>query len=179
LLATAALDRGDREAAAALVAQSLSLRPSWAGHRLEALLATDVAAATQSYFRAWQQDGAPPELAIEIAQHFMAARLSEELKTFVASLPPAVRERERIILARAVVAANEGDLDELERLLFSRPFATIREGETLLSDLWVRLRRGRLEAGLGRTATADEIKADLRANPVPRALNLRMHEIES
>ena len=64
-------------------------------------------------------------------------------------------------------------------MLFSRPFATIREGETLLSDLWVRLRRGRLEAKLGRSATPNEIKADLRAHPVPRELNLRMHEIET
>ena len=122
---------------------------------------------------------APPELAVEIAQHFMTARLSAELKAFVGALPADVRDRERIILARALVAANDGDFDELERLLFSRPFATIREGETLLSDLWVRLRRGRLEAALGRTPTAEEIKADLKAHPVPRELNLRMHEIET
>ena len=90
-----------------------------------------------------------------------------------------MRDNERIVLARAVVAANDRDFDELERLLLSRPFATIREGETLLSDLWVRLRRGRVEAQLGREETAKEIKVDLRANPVPRALNLRMHEIEA
>ena len=77
------------------------------------------------------------------------------------------------------VAADDGDFDELERLLFSRSFASIREGETLLSDLWVRLRRGRLDAGLKRAASADEIKADLKAHPVPRELNLRMHEIET
>ena len=121
---------------------------------------------------------APTELAVEVVQHFMTERLSTELKVFVDALPDAVRDNERIVLARAVVAANDGDFDELDRLLLSRPFATIREGETLLSDLWVRLRRGRLEAQLKRTATAEETKADLRAHPVPRALNLRMHEIE-
>jgi hypothetical protein len=97
----------------------------------------------------------------------------------MAALPAPIRSNERIVLARAVVAANEGDLDELEHLLFDRPFATIREGETLLSDLWVRLRRGRLEAQLKRAASAEELKADLKAHPVPRALNLRMHEIET
>ena len=60
---------------------------------------------------------------------------------------------ERILLARAVVAADAGQFDELERLLLERQYASIREGETLLSDLWVRLQRGRLEADLGRAAT--------------------------
>ena len=59
------------------------------------------------------------------------AERSAELKAFVDALPPDVRDNERIILARAVVAANDGQFDELERLLFSRQFATIREGETL------------------------------------------------
>ena len=178
-LATAALDRGDREAARGHVAQSLALQPSWAAYRLEALLASTPGDASASYLRAWNAAAPPPELAVEIAQHFMSARLSAELKSFVGSLPEMLRDKERIVLARAVVAADDGDVDELERLLFSRAFATIREGETLLSDLWVRLRRGRLEAGLGRAATADEIRADIRAHPVPRELNLRMHEMET
>jgi hypothetical protein len=90
-------------------------------------------------------------------------------------LPPQVQNNERIVLARAVVAANNSQFDELERLLVSRQFATIREGETLLSDLWVRLRRGRLEADLGRVPTPDEVKKDLAIHPLPRALDLRMH----
>ena len=178
MLATASLDRGDADAARNQVAGSLSLKPSWAGHRLQALLATEPGERSEAYLRAWGLDDAPPELAVEIAQHFMTERLSTELKQFVDALPPVVKDNERIILARAVVAANDGDFDALERLLLSRPFATIREGETLLSDLWARLRRGRLEAHLKRTATVDEVRVDLKAHPVPRALNLRMHEIE-
>ena len=179
MLATAALDRKDSDSARTYVAQSLALKPNWAAHRLAALLATDTAAASASYLRAWSMGDAPPELAVEIAQHFMKARLSAELKDFVDALPPAAQDNERIILAHAVVAADDGDFDELERLLFDRPFATIREGETLLSDLWVRLRRGRLEAELKRAPTAEEVKADLKSHPVPRELNLRMHEIET
>jgi hypothetical protein len=108
----------------------------------------------------------------------MSAERSAELKAFVDALPSDVRDNERIILARAVVAANEGQFDELERLLFSRQFATIREGETLLSDLWVRLWRGRLETTLGRAATPAELKQDLAAHPMPPALDLRMHDLE-
>jgi uncharacterized protein HemY len=179
MLATAALDRGDQDAARTHTARSLRLKLSWAGYRLQALLSNDIGTKSENYFRAWTTGDAPPELAVEIVQHFMSERLSTELKAFVDALPTAVRSNERIVLARAVVAADNGDFNELERLLLSRPFATIREGETLLSDLWVRLRRGRLEAQLGRAASADEAKADLSANPVPRALNLRMHEIEA
>lgn len=179
ILATAALDAGHRDHALAHTERSLALQPSWAAHRLAALLATNIGEASASYLSAWNSPGAPPELAVEIAQHFMNAGLRAELKSFVGTLPTGVRDNERIVLARASVAADDADFDELERLLFSRAFATIREGETLLPDLWARLRRGRLEAALGRSATAEEIKADFRAHPTPRVLNLRMHEVES
>ena len=178
MLATAALDRNDHPAASDHVARSLALKPSWAAHRLEALLAAEPVAAAGSYLRAWNAGGAPPELAVEIAQYFVTARLGTDLKAFLDALPAPIRNHERIILARAVVAANDGDFAELERLLFDRPFATIREGETLLSDLWIRLRRGQIEIELNRPPTPDEVRADLKAHPVPRQLNLRMHDIE-
>lgn len=178
ILATAALDRGERSAARAHVEKSLALRPSWPAHRLAALLADGVDTTATSYLAAWSAGDAPPELAVEIATFLMAQERSAELKAFVDALPAHVRDKERIILARAVVAGNDRQFDELERLLLSRQFASIREGETLLSDLWVRLRRGRLEAGLGRAATADEARADLTAHPLPRQLDLRMHAIE-
>src|SRR3569833_1233936 len=108
----------------------------------------------------------------------MTADRSDDLKRFVESLPANVRENERIVLALAVVAANDHRFDDAERLLMSRQFATIREGETLLSDLWIKLRRGRLEAGLGRIATPDELKQELAAHPLPRTLDLRMHKVE-
>lgn len=177
-LAIASLDAGDRATALQHVSASLALKPSWLAYRLDALLAERTDQAVRSYLAAWKAGGAPPELAIEIATYFMAQDRSSELKTFVDALPADVRDKERIILARAVVATNDGQFDELERLLFSRQFASIREGETLLSDLWVRLRRGRLEASLGRAATAAEVKANLAAHPLPPQLDLRMHAVE-
>lgn len=177
-LAIASLDAGDKAAAAHHVSASLALKPSWAAYRLDALLAGSADAAVRSYLMAWNAGDAPPELAVEVVAYLMAQDRPADLKTFVDGLPTDVRDKERIILARAVVAANDGQLDELERLLLGRQYASIREGETLLSDLWVRLRRGRLEAGLGRAATAEEAKADLAAHPLPRQLDLRMHAVE-
>jgi hypothetical protein len=177
--ATVALDKGDRESTARLAGESIALKPNWPSYRLLALAAADAATAAAHYFAAWRMDDAPSELAIEVATYLMAQQRSTELKAFVASLPAQVQQKERIVIARAVVAADDGQFDELERLLFSRQFASIREGETLLSDLWVRLRRGRLEATLGRPATGEEARADLASHPVPRQLDLRMHAIET
>jgi hypothetical protein len=177
-LAIASLDAGDRATAGQRVSASLTLKPTWAAYRLDALLADTPDRAVRSYLASWKAGDAPPELAIEIATYLMAQERSAELKAFVDALPADVRDRERIILARAVVAGNDGQFDELERLLLGRQYASIREGETLLSDLWVRLRRGRLEASLGRSATAAEVKAELVAHPLPRQLDLRMHAIE-
>ena len=177
-LAIASLDAGDKTAAAQHVSASLALKPSWSAYRLDALLADSVDRAVRSYLAAWKAGGAPPELAVEIATYLMAQGRSADLKAFLEALPADVRDKERIILARAVVAGNDGNFDELERLLLSRQYASIREGETLLSDLWLRLRQGRLEASLGRAATRDEIRADLAAHPLPKQLDLRMHAIE-
>lgn len=179
MLGIAALDRGDGEKARRHVEASLTKQPSWLGYRIAAQLAADSDAAVDLYLKAWTAGDAPPELAVEIAQHLMAADRPAELQRFVDSLPEAVRDNERILLARAVVAANSGDFDLSERLLLSRQFATIREGETLLSDLWVKLRKGRLEAALGRAASREEVNADLAAHPLPRTLDLRMHVLET
>ncbi len=178
ILAIAALDAGNREAAQAHAGASLRLKPTWAGYRLSALLTGDADAAFESYLRAWRIGGAPPELAVEIATFLMGADRPGELKAFVDSLAPDLRQNERIVLARAVVAAADRRFDEAEALLTSRRFATIREGETLLSDLWVRLRRGRLETALGREPTQDEIGRDLAEHPLPSTLDLRMHVLE-
>jgi hypothetical protein len=178
VLATAALDREDRHTARELADFSVSLRPSWPGYRLRALLASDVDAASDNYRLAWSTGNAPPGLAIEIATHVMSTGRTDELKAFIDILPPGVRDNERIVLARAVVAANEKRLDEAEGLLMSRRFASIREGETLLSDLWITLRRGHLEAWLGRAATAEEIRDDLARHPMPPTLDLRMHDVD-
>jgi Domain of unknown function (DUF5107) len=178
ILATARLDQGDREAAGVRVEHSLALRSNWAAYRLKALLSADFETASEAYLQAWAAGEAPAELAVEIAAHLMQGGLSGDLKAFVDALPSAVRNNERIILARAMVAADDGQFDELEKLLMSRQFATIREGETLLSDLWVRLRRGRVAAALGRPPTLAEMKADLADHPLPRVLDLRMHVLE-
>lgn len=173
LLGIAALDRGQVDKARYLFARSTAVRPSWLALRQQALVAETADLTEQFYVRAWQAADAPDELAAEIAQFLLTEGRLDALTSFVADLPGRAAAQERILLARASIAARQGDLDELERLLKTE-FATIREGELLTVDLWNALQKGRLEAALGRPAGAAELAERLRQNPLPEHLDFQM-----
>ncbi len=173
LLGIAALDREDRVTAARSFDRSVALRPTWLGLRQRALVAADSAAAERDYLAAWATGEAPPALAAEIVDHLVRHDRLAELETFASGLPDTALRDERVHLGRARVAARQGDLDLLEKLL-DRRFATIREGEMLLDQLWTSLQQGRLQASLGREPTPGELAARLEQHPVPAHLNFRM-----
>ena len=173
LLGIAALDREDRTEAATLFDQSIALKPTWLGLRQRALIAADPAAAERDYLAAWATGEAPPALAAEIVAHLVQHNRLAQLEAFASALPEAALTDERVHLGRARVAAQQGDLDLLEKLL-DRRFATIREGEMLLDQLWGSLQKGRLAEALGREPTAEELAGRLRQHPVPAHLNFRM-----
>ncbi len=173
LLGIAALDREDRTRAAELFEQSVALKPTWLGLRQRALVAVDPVAAERDYLAAWATGEAPPALAAEIVDHLVKHNRLAELETFASALPDTALGNERVHLGRARVAARQGDLDLLEKLL-DRRFATIREGEMLLDQLWTSLQQGRLHQSLGREPTAVEVAARLQQHPVPAHLNFRM-----
>lgn len=173
LLGIAALDRGERDAARVLFERSISLKPTWLGRRQRALVTTDPDAADRDYLAAWASGDAPPALAAEIVALLVKHGRLERLRAFASALPASALADERVHLGRAMVAAGEGDLDLLERLL-ERHFATVREGENLLDELWVALQRGRLQQGLGRAPSPAELAARLKQHPVPAHLNFRM-----
>lgn len=173
MLGIAALDRGDRAEAWQLTNASLDARPSWLGLRQRALLADGDYAAVQDYLAAWAENGAPLDLAIEIVGFLLRKGREAALDRFLSSLPDQVAAHERIALARAVIASRRGEWDGVEAILNTR-FATIREGETLPSDLWNALQIGRLTQALARTPTSEEAAAQLAAFPVPEHLDFRM-----
>ncbi len=175
LLGIAALDREDRDEAAALFERSVALRPSWLGLRQRALLASDPARAEADYLAAWETGEAPPALAAEIVAFLIRTDRLSQLDAFVAGLPEAALSDEQVHMARARLAAQQGDLDLLERLL-QRRFATVREGDVLLSDLWIALMAGRLAQTLGRQPSAEELTQHLARHPVPAHLDFRMRE---
>ncbi|WP_430441491.1 DUF5107 domain-containing protein [Shinella sp.] len=176
LLGIAALDRENVATARDLFARSTAVHPSWLGLRQQALITENGAEAERLYLAAWKAEDAPAELAVEIVQFLLRADRSAALEIFLADLPEAVAAQERIVLARASVAATQGDLDTLEALL-AVEFATIREGEDLSADLWHALQTGRLEQRLGRAPTAAELETHNRANPLPEHLDFRMRVV--
>ncbi len=93
--------------------------------------------------------------------------------TFIAALPDAVKDHERILLTRARLAAAAGRVEELESLL-SHDFSTIREGETITEDLWLALIELKATLSLGHKPSADALKVALEDNPLPQHLDFRM-----
>lgn len=171
-LGVIALDRDERDAARAFFIRSLALRETALALRHLALLAEDDEA-ERLYLHAWATGEAPPQLAIEIVQRLQRGGRLKALAAFLETLPAEVQAHERIRLARAQVALEAGDLRLAEDLL-DYHFATIREGELLLGELWERLQLAKAGHRLGRTLTPAEADAALTEAPIPYHLDFRM-----
>ena len=173
MLGLAALNEGRHTDAADLSSRSLEMKPTWLGYRQRALVAASQDAAEQDYLLAWSMPGAPPDLADEIVDFFRKTGRFQQMSRFLDNLAPAVLGRERVVLARAQVAAQSGQVKELEAFLTTE-FATIREGETLLDELWLALHRNKARRALGREPTGAELADQMTQNPIPWHLNFQM-----
>jgi hypothetical protein len=102
-----------------------------------------------------------------------AASKFEDLRAFCAGLPEAIKKHERIQLAAAHAALKTGHHDEVERV-FSIPFATMREGEATLAELWFAFHENRIARAEGK-AVDDAIKARVKREcPVPPNIDFRI-----
>lgn len=94
---------------------------------------------------------------------------------FVESLPEDIRNSERIRILAAKASIEVGDLDALDGF-FDQEFATIREGEVTLTDLWFAMHERKLAAEEG-LPIDDELKSRVRREfPPPRHIDFRMRE---
>ena len=173
MLGLAALNEGRAADALDLFERSLTMKPTWLGYRQRALVAATHDATEQDYLLAWSMPDAPPDLADEIVDFFRKTGRFQRLSRFLGKLAPKVLGRERVVLARAQVAAQSGEVEELEAFLTTE-FATIREGETLLDELWLALHRTKARRALGREPTGEELADVLTQNPIPWHLNFQM-----
>jgi hypothetical protein len=172
-LGIAALNQGERAEASALFERSLAIRETWLGYRQRALVAAAPQAVADAYLKAWNAPDAPPELADEIVDSLLKLGRLEALAAYIGILPDHILSRERVVLGRAQVAAELGDVEALEGFL-ARDFSTIREGEDLLDTLWHALQHHRLRQALRREPTAAELRERLAQYPLPRRLDFRM-----
>ena len=98
--------------------------------------------------QAWAIGPRIAPLAVETTRLLVDLERSGELKKFLGDLPEAVREHERMRILCATAALEEGRLDFVEPL-FEREFATIKEGERTLTDLWFKFQEQKIAAAEG------------------------------
>ena len=142
------LEAGDAEGAREAWEKSLERRPSgWALRDLAVLArrAGDKQAERDYLCRAWETGPKIAPLAIEYANTLIEAKDYEALGVLIESMPEEIRGHERLRIISAEAALACGQLDEVEKL-FDHDFATNREGEVTLTDLWFPLHEKRLAA---------------------------------
>lgn len=175
-LGVAALEDGRGDLAETDFVQSYGLRRNMGAARNIALIQDqrgDISSAWEWYQRAFQSAPGHAPLAAEIATWLCGKNMDTELIAFTQALPENVRGHERIRIACARAALTQGRLEEV-RALFQAPFATIREGEKTLSDLWFDLHRREAEARLGRALGAAEWDDVMQRHPPPTTIDFRM-----
>ncbi|QBQ97580.1 DUF5107 domain-containing protein [Paraburkholderia pallida] len=168
-----ALERGHTAPARAFFERAHALRPNALSLRNLALSEGDVQAAERRYLSAWDAPDAPPQLATEIADWLLRHDRIAALRRFLSGLGPDAERHERIRLIRARLALLDGNLDLAEHWL-DYDFATIREGETALDEIWSALQITRASRRLGHTLSPEEERAALAAAPLPYRLDFRM-----
>ncbi|HYG77616.1 MAG TPA: DUF5107 domain-containing protein [Planctomycetota bacterium] len=94
---------------------------------------------------AWEAGPQVPSLALEYAQMLLQTKQYQELHRLTSALPEELRRNERIHILAAFAALQAGELDKVTPL-FERDFATIREGEVTLTDIWFAYHEQRIAA---------------------------------
>lgn len=170
------LEAGEEEPARAAWQRSLEIEPSaWALRNLAVLeqRAGNHQAACDLLGRAWQLGPPAAALAIEYAAALLKLERYDEVRALVANPPPPLRDNERLILLAATAAVRSGQLDEVAPI-FERDFATVREGEVALTDLWFAWHEQRLARAEG-VPVDDSLRARVRQEfPPPPHIDFRM-----
>jgi tetratricopeptide (TPR) repeat protein len=157
--------------------RALQLRDNWLAWRNLALLHDrdgDADAARESYQRAWTLSHGYSNLAVEICEFLFRRQMRRALDEFLGALKADVKSHERIQLVMAKLALRRDDFQFVRKVL-NRQFATIREGEVGLTDLWQEMRLKQAARKKGRSLTFAEMDAHLAATPPPWHLDFRMN----
>lgn len=130
-------------------------------------------AACEAAAMAWQLGPHIVKMAIECARVLAHFKCFADLRAFCRRLPMDIQGNERIRIYAAQSALETGALDETEAL-FDHPFATIFEGETILTDLWFELHARRTAAHEGEPLD-DALRARIRKGvPPPANIDFRL-----
>jgi len=147
-LGVARLESHDPVGARKAWEKSLALSPTaWAHRNLAVLAKTQgrAPAALEHYANAWACGPQTSALAVEYAQTLSDAGKFAPLQNFIRGLAPGFVRHERMLIFKALAALKAGRLDEVPAV-FAHPFATIREGELTLSNIWFEWQARRIAA---------------------------------
>ncbi len=174
-LGNSCMENRDYEGARAAWTRSLEKKESsWALRNLAVLdqRRKNIDDACRRMHRAWQIGPRSTALAIEYGEMLRNADKFDELQEFLRDAPADVLAHERIAILEAAAALQADDYSTVEKL-FAREFATIREGETILTDFWYEYHSRRIarEEGLSGDDLANRVRRDF---PPPFNINFRM-----
>jgi len=123
--------------------------------------------------QAWEVGPRTVPFAMEYARLLFDAAQYEQLWEFAHSAPENIRQHERLRLLAGSAALRLGRLDEIEAL-FTQEFATIREGEVGLTDLWFEYHARRIAAA-EKVPLDEKLRERVRREfPAPRNIDYRM-----
>lgn len=175
-LGVARMEIHEAEGARSAWERSLALQPTAWAHRNLAQLArqqNQPALALEHYAQAWACGPHSRALAIEYAQYLADLQLYLRLDDFVRALAPDLAAHERMSIFRALAALKAGRLAEVEPV-FSHPFATIREGELTLTNLWFEWHARKLAARENAPFDAALLARAQREFPPPPNIDFRL-----
>jgi hypothetical protein len=176
-LGTMRCEAFDRAGAEQAWQASLHAQPSpWAWRGLAVLRVQEHRGedALACYEKAWDlavRLQVPPAgqraLACEYLQLLVDRQLFARGAAVYAQLPPAARDADRVQILRAQCALGVGDLAGVQEALH-REYAVVREGETVLTDLWFEV-QARLEAQSSGRALDADLRREMRLQCTPPA----------
>jgi len=169
----------DYDAAYTAFENSLKLEPTAWAYRALAILeerSKNWDAAVELIMKAMELQPITP-IAIECGRIMMQVKKYQELIDQINCWPEAVRSNGRVKTGLIHAYININKFEAAQQLLGTSSFEVydIREGEILLSDLWLELHKRRLIAEEGAEDTDELTERVKREYPIPERLDFRMH----
>jgi len=130
--------------------------------------------AEEMFKSAWELNRTLPELALEYGTLLLVSNKYDKLEKLLQSLDEFILKVPRIRLLKAHLCLENGNLSEVEEIIYNTELVDIREGEEILTDLWFDLKEklsAKEEKGLLKVKPNEK----LRKNHVPpESIDFRM-----